>query len=273
MKNLITRTITGIFFVAIIIGSMLLHPLSFACVIFVIMVYGLLEFFRIVKTDQIFPQQIAGIFFGSIAYLLPVIAASGIISPKFLALMPLLIIFIFITELYRKKPNAMQNVAFTIFPIAYISIPLATLVLLMSPLVSGEYAHWHILFGFFIISWSYDTFAYLTGMLLGKHKFFERISPKKTWEGTIGGTVFGLVAAYVLSVFFVELNAVQWIMAGLIIIVAGTFGDLSESLFKRMYNVKDSGNFFPGHGGVLDRFDSVLFAAPAMFCYLILLNL
>jgi phosphatidate cytidylyltransferase len=273
VKNLYTRTITGIFFVAIIIGSLILHPLAFAAVIFVIMITGFVEFFRLVKNGHIFPQYVSGIFTGSIVYLIPVLAAQGLISPKYLALLPFLIFVLFVAELFRDKPNTMQNLAFTIFPLAYLSIPLTTLVLLMSPLVVNDQPHWHIIFGFFTISWSYDTFAYLTGMWLGKHKLFEKISPKKTWEGTFGGTIFGLIAAYILSVFFIELSVTQWLAAGLIIIVTGTFGDLSESLLKRKFSVKDSGNFFPGHGGVLDRFDSVLFAAPALFCYLILLNL
>jgi phosphatidate cytidylyltransferase len=273
VKNLYTRTITGIFFVAVITGSLILHPLAFAAVIFVIMIAGFLEFFRMVKSDHIFPQQVLGIFIGSIVYLIPIIAAQGMISPKYLAFLPLLIFVLFVAELFRDKPNTMQNLAFTIFPVAYLSIPLTALVLMMSPLVVNDQPHWHIVFGFFLISWSYDTFAYLTGMWLGKHKLFEKISPKKTWEGTIGGTLFGLLAAYILSVFFIELSVMQWLAAGIIIMVSGTFGDLSESLIKRKFNVKDSGNFFPGHGGVLDRFDSVLFAAPALFCYLILLNL
>lgn len=273
MKNLYTRTITGIFFIAIIVSSMILHPLSFTGVIFVIMIVGMTEFFRMVKPAKIYPQQTLGILIGSVAFLVPAIAGHGFISPKYLALLPVLIFALFVAELFRNKPNAIHNLAFTVFPVAYIAIPLTALVLLMSPLAAGEIASWHIVFSFFIISWSYDTFAYLTGMFLGKHKFFERISPKKTWEGTIGGLLFGLGAAYILSIFFFELTLIQWLFAALIIMVAGIFGDLSESLLKRRFEVKDSGNFFPGHGGVLDRFDAVLFSAPALFCYLILLNL
>ena len=258
---------------AVIIGSLILHPWAFAAVIFIIMIVGLLEFFRLVKADQIFPQKASVIFLGSVVYIIPVLAAQGLISPKYLAILPLLIFIFFVVELFRNKPRPIHNIAFGLSAIAYIPIPLATLVLLMSPLVAGEQSHWHILFSLFIICWSHDTFAYLTGIWLGKHKLFEKISPKKTWEGTIGGTLFGLVAAYILSLFFTELTLLQWIAGSLIIMVSGTFGDLSESLLKRKFNVKDSGNFFPGHGGVLDRFDSVLFAAPALFCYLILINL
>ena len=273
MKNLITRTITGAFFVAIVIGSMILHPLSFAAVIFVIMVVGLKEFYRMAEHERIHPQKTLGYMAGSAVYLIPVLASQGIISPKILASLPGLIFIFLITELYRNKQHAMHNVTYGIFAIAYIAIPLATLSMLISPLAAGDPPTWHIVFALFIITWSHDTFAYLTGMWLGKHKLFEKISPKKTWEGTIGGTLFALLAAYIMAEFFYELTILQWMAGALIIVVSGTFGDLSESMLKRKFEVKDSGNFFPGHGGVLDRFDSVLFSAPAFFCYLILLNL
>jgi phosphatidate cytidylyltransferase len=273
VKNLYTRTITGVFFVTVIIGSLILHPLVFVAVIYILMMTGLLEFFRLANNNKIFPQRALGFTISSIIYLIPVFASLGKISPKYLAFLPLLVFAFFVAELFRNKPNTLQNISFSIFPIAFITIPFATLILLMSPLVTTGQEHWQILFSLFIITWSHDTFAYLTGMMIGKHKLFEKISPKKTWEGTIGGTIFGLIAAFILSLFFKELTTMQWLGGALIITVSGTLGDLSESLLKRSFTVKDSGNFFPGHGGVLDRFDSILFSAPALFCYLILLNL
>jgi phosphatidate cytidylyltransferase len=273
VQNLYTRTITGVIFVALIIGSLILHPLAFLSVIFFIMVTGMLEFYKLAGSNTVSPNRALGLVAGSVVYFIPALAALGIISPKYIVILPLFIIVVFVAELFRNKPNSLQNIAFSIFPIAYISIPLSILIFLLSSMVTVNQPHWHIAFSFFIILWSHDTFAYLTGIIIGKHKLFEKISPKKTWEGTIGGTIFGLLAAFVLSLFFKELNTWQWLVGALIIIVSGTFGDLSESLLKRMFNVKDSGNFFPGHGGVLDRFDAVFFAAPALFCYLILLNL
>jgi phosphatidate cytidylyltransferase len=273
VKNLVTRTITGVFFVAAIIGSMVWHPAAFMAVAYILMIAGMLEYFRIVSSGDVFPQRYNGLAAGSIVFLLPSLASLGWISPKFLVILPTLVMLFFAAELFRNKPNSLQNLTFTLLPVGFIAIPMATLFLLMSPLVTEDQPHWHLLFGFFIISWSYDTFAYLTGIWLGKHKLFEKISPKKTWEGTGGGAIFGLVAAMVMSVFFPVLTPAEWIAGGLIIMVTGTLGDLSESLLKRNCHVKDSGTFFPGHGGVLDRFDSILFAAPAFFCYLILLNL
>lgn len=272
MRNLYTRTITGVIFVALTIGSLIIHPLAFITVIYLIMLACMLEYFRITGISGMKTQTVPGMVTGSIVYLIPSFASLGMLSPKFLAVLPLLIFVFFTAELFRNKPEPLKNIAYSLFPVAYISIPLATLVLLMSPLVVQVQPHWHIVFSFFIILWSHDTFAYLTGMAVGKHKLFERISPKKTWEGSFGGIISGLLAAFILSLYFKELSLLQWFGTALIIMVTGTFGDLTESLLKRNFNAKDSGNLFPGHGGALDRFDAVLFAAPALFCYLILLN-
>jgi phosphatidate cytidylyltransferase len=273
VQNLITRTITGAVFVALIIGSLIAHPFAFAGIIFIIMIAGLLEFFRLANQNEIYPQKFPILITGTVLFIIPSLVALELISSLYLAFLPILIMVFFVTEFFRNKPNTLQNIAFSVLPMIYISVPLAMLVCLASPLVTGNHPHWHIAFGFFIILWSDDTFAYLTGILIGKHKLFEKISPKKTWEGSIGGLIFSLIAAYILSLLFTELNTLQWLGAALIIAVTGTLGDLSESLLKRKFNVKDSGTLLPGHGGVLDRFDSVLFSAPALFCYLLLLNL
>jgi phosphatidate cytidylyltransferase len=273
VQNLYTRTITGIFFTGLIIGSLFAHPVAFAAVILVMMMVGLLEFYRLAGSQEIYPQQVLGFIVGAVIYSIVALIALGLVSALFLALLPVLLLLFFIAELYRSKPNSLLNITFSIFPIAYVSIPFAMLIFLMNPMVTGDQPHWHIIFSFFIILWSNDTFAYLVGITIGKHKLSEKISPKKTWEGTIGGIIFGLIAAFILSVFFKELNLWQWLAASLIINIAGIFGDLSESLIKRHFQVKDSGNILPGHGGILDRFDAVIFAAPVLFCYLLLLNL
>ncbi|MCU0371089.1 MAG: phosphatidate cytidylyltransferase, partial [Bacteroidales bacterium] len=211
MQNLFTRTITGIIFVALIIGSLILHPLAFVVMIFFVMVIALLEFFHLANNNGVFPHKALGLTAGSIIYLIPALVALDKISAYYLIFLPLLIIIIFVTEFFRTKPNPLQNVAFSIFPVTYISIPLSMLIFLMSPLVTGGQLHWHMPFSFFIILWSHDTFAYLTGMAFGKHKLFEKISPNKTWEGTAGGITVGLIAAFILSLFFRELNTWQWL--------------------------------------------------------------
>lgn len=122
-----------------------------------------------------------------------------------------------------------------------------------------------VILGLFILTWSSDVFAYLTGSMFGKHKLFERISPKKTWEGSFGGLVFALLAAYILSIFITDISLLRWLVLAVVIVISGTLGDLVESMLKRNAGVKDSGTIFPGHGGVLDRFDAVIFATPMVF--------
>jgi phosphatidate cytidylyltransferase len=125
-----------------------------------------------------------------------------------------------------------------------------------------------ILLAVFVTIWVNDTGAYLVGVTLGKHRLFERISPKKSWEGFFGGAFFALISAYVFSLFIKDLSLIQWLIFSEIIVIFGTFGDLAESLLKRTLNMKDSGNVIPGHGGLLDRFDSMLLAAPAVYLFL-----
>jgi len=126
---------------------------------------------------------------------------------------------------------------------------------------------------YFFMLWANDTFAYLTGMKFGKHKLFERISPKKTWEGSAGGLIFTMILAVVFSVYFKFLTLPEWLGLAGIIVVFGTYGDLAESMLKRSMDCKDSGKFLPGHGGILDRFDSVLLSAPFVFVYLRILEI
>ncbi len=128
--------------------------------------------------------------------------------------------------------------------------------------------HPHNLLGYFFILWTYDTGAYLAGSKFGKHKLFERISPKKTWEGAIGGALLALTIAYIISLYFTSFSMTNWMIIAIIIIITGTLGDLVKSSFKRSINIKDSGNIIPGHGGILDRFDALFLSAPFVLCYL-----
>ena len=125
-----------------------------------------------------------------------------------------------------------------------------------------------LLIALFSLIWIYDSGAYLVGVSIGKHRLFERISPKKSWEGAIGGTLTAILAAYFISVFVPEIDLIHWIAISMLTVISSTFGDLTESMFKRFFAIKDSGNLFPGHGGVLDRFDSLFFAVPVVVMYL-----
>lgn len=271
-NNLFIRTITGAILVAVLIGSMVWHPLAFSLVFYVLMMIGLREFYKLTAFNDIYPEKLLGYLVGTFIYAISVFIALEMISAWFLVFIPVLILLFFVAGLFRYQDQAIMNIAFGILPMVYITIPFSIMVFLMNPVVTGDGPHWQLIFSLFIILWSHDTFAYLTGMWLGRHKLCEKISPKKTWEGSAGGLLFGMLAAFILSLFFEQLALWQWLGAGALIIISGTLGDLSESLMKRKCNVKDSGEIFPGHGGVLDRFDALLFSAPVFFCYLILLK-
>lgn len=268
MKNLIIRTVTGALFVALIIGSALWNPLSFAGLFLVFTLISVFEFYRMFRSSEYRPQLIAGMILCALLYLAAISLALNLI-PLPIALLVFPLIFLpFIIELYRKQTQAFINVALTLLPLIYIAAPMASLSFFFRDPQQSELSTPYLLLGFFILIWTGDTMAYLGGWAFGKHRLFERISPKKSWEGSIIGGLFALAMAWFLSLFFTELSSLQWMGMAAIIIVAGTLGDLAESLLKRSVGVKDSGHMLPGHGGFMDRFDSVFLSAPFVFIYL-----
>lgn len=171
---------------------------------------------------------------------------------------------------FTLKEIVLRRIAGDIAGILFIVMPLALLNLFLNPEGIPEYhTAWFVL-GMFLILWTHDTFAYLTGSFFGKHPLYAAISPKKTWEGSIGGFGFSLITAYIISIFSPELNLSQWFLIAFTIAVFGTIGDLTESLLKRRANVKDSGKLLPGHGGMLDRFDSLLFVSPIVLVIILI---
>ena len=183
------------------------------------------------------------------------------------------IVYLFISELYLKQKNPINNWAYTTLSQMYIALPFSLINVLafMGDKDGDIHYNYVIPLSVFIFLWINDTGAYCAGSLLGKHKLFPRISPGKSWEGSIGGAVFVAIAAYIISQLSpatAQLSPLQWIGLGLVVVVFGTWGDLVESLFKRTIGIKDSGNILPGHGGMLDRFDSSLMAIPAAAVYL-----
>lgn len=203
------------------------------------------------------------IYFIGTAYILE------FITLHFLLVLFPIIVFAFIIELFRQKKNPFGNIAGLYLSVFFIAVPLVLMNFLFYPDMNLAQPQVDLLLGFFILIWLNDTFAYLTGSIIGKYLLFKRLSPKKTWEGSIGGGLFSLGGAYILSIFHPSLNLIEWLGFALVIIIFGTFGDLVESMFKRSINVKDSGNIMPGHGGILDRLDSLLISAPFLFAYLI----
>lgn len=269
-NNFWLRTFTGAVFIAAIIGSVLLSQLIFALLFFGVTLFALNEFYQLLNAGKkIRVSIVSGSIAASILYLSFALAAIEVVPPKFLFINLLLPILIFIFELYRKSANPFLNISLTLFGAIYIGLPFSLLNLLYNSGPVAVESGPAIVLSFFLIIWTYDTFAYLTGILVGKHRLFPRVSPKKTWEGTAGGFIFGLAATFLLSKYFPDFDLLNWLIIASIIMVFGTFGDLSESLLKRSLNIKDSGNILPGHGGLLDRFDAVLMAAPAVFVYIV----
>jgi phosphatidate cytidylyltransferase len=268
VKNLITRTITGIVFVAAIIGSILWHPFAFGALFLLVTILGVLEFYKLVASPNIHPQKITGILIACTVFILSMLASSSILPVWALSgLIPLLSIF-FIIELYRKKPDPVNNFVYSLFAIIYIAVPFSLLNFFFNPSHEPSGYHPFLLIGYFALVWINDIFAYLTGILVGKHKLFERVSPNKTWEGTAGGFVFTVLIAWLLSRFLPDLRVSNWIIIAILVTISGTFGDLCESMIKRKFNIKDTGTILPGHGGILDRFDALFLSAPVILFYL-----
>jgi phosphatidate cytidylyltransferase len=267
MNNFYQRAITGAVFVAVLIGAIYFHFYSFLILFAAVIVLALLEFYKIIQTQDIIPQKWYGIsagliLFGTIAYA----QATG---EYYILILNIPVIFlIFIFELFRNSKMPFTNIAYTILGIIYVALPVALLNLLV--LAPGANYYPHIVLGFFFLLWSYDTGAYLVGRWLGRNKLFERISPKKTWEGAIGGLVISLGIAYIISRYFTLLILEQWIAISVIIALTGTLGDLTESMLKRSSDIKDSGTLLPGHGGILDRFDALFISVPFIVAYLYL---
>lgn len=273
LKNFIIRTLSGIVMVATLIGATLFSKLTFVLLLLAITLGGEWEFYRLAKKAGTSPQRLVGLLAGFLmimaaaAALHEILAITVVAMVAFMILIPMPLIF----ELYRKSATPMANVGITYAGVIYVALPMALLTFFPMMLGNGEWKPWSVILYIFII-WANDVFAYLFGITLGKHRLFERISPKKSWEGFFGGLLgamaMGFVAAKVL-----DANVAMWIGLALIAAITGVFGDLVESLLKRSVDVKDSGSFIPGHGGWLDRFDALIFSIPFAFIYLVIVEL
>ena len=282
-KNLIVRSITGVLFVAIMVAGFL-SPRAMVFLFALITGLTLWEYTGLVNgLDNVqvnrFISTVAGVYF----FLAVAGWRTGIVN-NFVVMVPYLltIVYLFISELYTKNKNAINDWAYTMLGQMYIALPFSMINILafeMAPDQSGVSYDTMLPLSVFIFLWVNDSGAYLTGSMLGRHKLFPRISPGKTWEGSIGGGILVIAVAALLGylvnrgVDVPRLSILGWMGLGLVIAVVGTWGDLVESLFKRTLGIKDSGNILPGHGGMMDRFDSSLMAIPAAVLYLYTLTI
>jgi len=270
LKKFVQRTITGLLYVAIIITSLYLHPLAFISFFIIIMILAMVEWYSLITTDHIKPQVIPGIGTGIFVLATSWLFASGMISSKLL-LIPVLIVFLlFFFELFRRQGKFTDNLAFTCLGLIYIALPLSLLPFLGYPKRISEGFTPEIILGYFILLWIYDTGAYIVGSFIGRHKIMEDISPGKSWEGFLGGSAITIGTAFIVAELFPILSRTDWIIITVITVVTGTLGDFVESGFKRNAGVKDSGKLLPGHGGMLDRIDSILLSVPFVFIFLLI---
>jgi len=240
----------------------------------VVVVWAMLEFHDIIIKDRMDVGKYIGVFCGVALFLIAFFYAQNLITGVFFLFLIPLFIILFISQLYSKNLHSFHSIAYTLTGIIYIALPFALCNGLVFPsgddgfLNPGDKYVPDILLGFFILLWTNDTFAYLTGILFGRHRLFERISPKKSWEGFFGGLICTVALSLLVARLFPILPSCHWVAVATIIVVFGVYGDLIESLLKRNLKIKDSGRFLPGHGGILDRFDSVLVAVPMVLFYL-----
>jgi len=281
MRNFIVRTITAVFFVAAIVTSFL-NPRAMTLLFSIVTGMTIWEFAGLVN-DRPFISINRFISTVSGVYLFLAMAGynSGLTPATVFIPYLVSIIYLMVAELYLKAKDPVNNWAYTMMSQLYIALPFSLLNVLAFRSNGYDIQYTYLMpLSVFVFLWINDAGAYICGSLLGRHKLFPRISPGKSWEGSIGGGLLVVVAA-VLIWYFTEqydvndlgLTAYEWAGLGVVVVVFGTWGDLIESLFKRTLGIKDSGNILPGHGGMLDRFDSTLMAVPASVVYLYTLTL
>jgi phosphatidate cytidylyltransferase len=274
LSNLAVRAITGAVFISILILCIIGGGYSYTLLFGLITALSLWEFYGLISsaTEARFTlfQKIFAVFTGLLAFWLTAFIANNVLSLSVFALLLPLFTLFFMLQLFTVAEKPFINIAYLLLGMVYVVLPFSLLNLLAFPeLSSGNYTG-HLVLGFFVMLWSSDTGAYLIGSKFGKHKLFERISPKKSWEGFIGGVFFSGLAAYILAYFYTELSLLDWLVISVLIAAFGTLGDLVESMLKRSLNIKDSGTLLPGHGGLLDRFDGLLGSISFVVAYLLL---
>ncbi len=265
-SGLYQRIISAAAGASIIITSLVLSEWSYFIVFMAICLLAQWEFYRLFKLQNYLPIRLLGILIGSILFTLSFLISRGTLDAKYyFALFPMASL-IFLVKLYKKNDNnPFLSIALFYLGLTYVVLPFA----LMNVVVHyhGDY-NYEILLGLMLIIWASDTGAYFAGIRFGKRKLFERISPKKSWEGAIGGALTAVAFSVLISRYSTGLAMWQWVSIALIVVIAGTYGDLVESMFKRSIQIKDSGTSIPGHGGFLDRFDSLILAVPFIVVYL-----
>lgn len=257
--------LTGLAGAAVVISCVAYGPWTYFLIFGFITVLTLLEFYNLAGLDGLIPQKWFGVVCGTLVFCASFLIEKNHISWRYYFLMFPIISLVFMIKLYKFERKPFTNIAFTILGLFYVAMPFA--LLNIAAFEGGTY-NYQIMLGCLLILWANDTGGYIAGTLFGKTKLFERISPKKSWEGAIGGAILAFAFAWGISQYFDSLMVWQWMVVAVLIIIGGDYGDLVESLLKRSIEIKDSGDSLPGHGGFLDRFDGLLISAPFIVAFL-----
>lgn len=279
MSSFLRRVLTAIVFVAVMLGGVFTHPYTFVLLFGLITGLSVWEYLNLAlaetKSRKDNYRKFLGLILGITPFLLVALHQLGFVThiEKFpwyatFLLFPLMFLA-FVYELYTASEKPFANIGILLLGMVYIGIPFALLLLI--GFLRGQFSP-NIIFGLLALTWMNDTGAYLVGSQIGKNKLFPRISPGKTWEGSIGGVIVTFIVAYLLSMLFNDLRLTDWLCLAAIVALFGSIGDLVESMLKRSLNIKDSGTLLPGHGGILDRFDAFIFILPFAAAYLLLLE-
>lgn len=265
LSNLTLRIIFGLIGAALVVTGVLYNEWTFLLLFGLICGISLAEFFHLLHQSKIHLNRSFAVVTGVLLFIINYLIQNNTLSPKYYYVVVAFVFLLFLIELFQINENPFYRIANTFLGILYIALPLS--LFSSAAFIRGSYDQ-TIVMGILLLLWANDIGGYIGGVSFGKHKLFERVSPKKTWEGSIGGALFSLGIAGFCAHFFPVLLLRDWVILSLIIVVFGSIGDLVESLFKRSLSVKDSGNLIPGHGGFLDRFDGLLIASPFLILYL-----
>lgn len=260
------------------LGGIWLHPVSYIIIGGLLLAGSIIEYYRLISHTGVNPQQISGVITALTVYLVSVLVASGSSGPVLFLIIILEILYIIMVELFRNQDKPFDNLAHTVFGIVFISVPFSLFPFMaygfngIEPLISSGSDGFSpgLLIGVILLSWGFDTGAYIFGSWFGKHKLMEKISPDKSWEGFICGLIVTVLIAWPISLWIDFPGTAGWIITGVLVSVTGTLGDLAESMLKRNTGMKDSGSILPGHGGLLDRFDSLILSLPFVFSFIII---
>jgi phosphatidate cytidylyltransferase len=266
LNNLQQRVIAAVIGVTIIVVSILYSDLTFALLFCAMSMFTQLEFYKLLGLDGNLPLTFYGTFCGVLLVLLTYVIEKGLIGFENYFLISPLLAMIFFIKLYKKNDlKPFTNIGFTFLGLIYVALPFSLIVVMA---MRGGIYNYEIILGSLLLLWATDIGAYFAGTKFGRRKLFERVSPKKSWEGAVGGALSATLVAFILGLYFLTFEPWKWFCIGGIIVVTGTYGDLVESLFKRSIAIKDSGSSIPGHGGFLDRFDGLLLSAPFIVTFL-----